>query len=126
VLEAPARAGATAIDGLEGGELVAADSIIGVEFAIRDRDLFVVDLAAREDCAPQYNGSIYRDDGSMVLFFTTDHPTVGRRGRRRAPGRRVRDVPQRTRGREPLRGHGHGDLEDELNYSARQRVTVGQ
>jgi PAS domain S-box-containing protein len=72
VLEALGRAAATAINALERGELLAADSIIDVEFAIRDTDLFVVDLAAREDCALEYNGSVYRDDGSMVLFFTTD------------------------------------------------------
>jgi PAS domain S-box-containing protein len=72
VLEALARAAATAINALERGEMLAADSILDVEFAIRDPDLFVADLSARTECAFEYNGSVYRDDGSMFMFFTTD------------------------------------------------------
>jgi PAS domain S-box-containing protein len=72
VLEALGHATATAINTLERERIITADSVIELEFEIRDRALFFVDLSANHDAAVEYNGSIHRTDGSMLMFFTTD------------------------------------------------------
>lgn len=71
VLGALGRATATAINAIERGRILAADNVVELEFAIRDRDLFFVDLTARDTPPVEYNGSVYRDDGTALMFFTT-------------------------------------------------------
>jgi PAS domain S-box-containing protein len=72
VLEALGRATATAINALERERIITADNIIELEFEIRDRDFFFVDLSASHDSGIEYNGSIYQKDGSVLMYFTTD------------------------------------------------------
>lgn len=72
VLEALARTAAAAISALERGRILAADSILDIEFTIPNYDLFFIDLSAETNSDLKYNGSVYRDDGSALLFFTTD------------------------------------------------------
>lgn len=72
VLEALGHATATALNALERERIITADSVIELEFEIRDRSLFFVDLSARHDSEIEYNGSIYRTDGSVLMFFMTD------------------------------------------------------
>lgn len=70
VLEALGRATATAINALERERIIIADSVVELEFEMRD--LFFVDLSARHSTEVEYNGSIYRTDRSMLMFFTAD------------------------------------------------------
>lgn len=72
VLEALGRATGTAINALERGRLLATDSVTELDLQMSDDSLFFVDLSARTGCTLEYGGSIYREDGSMLLFFTTD------------------------------------------------------
>ncbi len=72
VLQALARAAATAINALERGRLIGSDDIIELSFEIQDRELFIVDLATRFNTEVEFNGSIYRENGSLRMFFTTD------------------------------------------------------
>jgi len=88
VLEALGRATATALNALERGRILASDNVVELEFEVRDRSLFVVDLSATEGCDLEYNGSVSRSDGSTLMFFSTvaspaavealaaDHPEV--------------------------------------------------
>ncbi len=89
VLESLGRATATTINSLERERIIVADQVVELEFEIRDPDLFFVDLSANHGVDVEYNGSIYRQDGSMQMFFTADiepslveerleeHPDVG-------------------------------------------------
>ncbi|MFB6155296.1 MAG: bacterio-opsin activator domain-containing protein [Haloferacaceae archaeon] len=72
VLEALARAAATALNALERGRMLASDNVVELEFEVRDRALFVVDLSAAEDCRLEYEGAVTHDDGSTLMFFSTD------------------------------------------------------
>ncbi|MFW6321498.1 MAG: bacterio-opsin activator domain-containing protein [Halohasta sp.] len=72
VLGAIGRAAATAINALERGRLIASDSVTRVELRIEDAGLFFVDLSARTGASLSYNGAVYRDDGSVLLFFEAD------------------------------------------------------
>ncbi|MDX1744991.1 MAG: bacterio-opsin activator domain-containing protein, partial [Halobacteriales archaeon] len=72
VLGALGRATATAINAIERGRILAADNVVELEFSIRDRDLFFVDLSSRTADPIVYNGSVYKDDGTVLMFFTTD------------------------------------------------------
>jgi PAS domain S-box-containing protein len=70
VLQAIARATATAINAIERGRLLSTDAVTEIEFELGDRDLFVVDLSARLDAEVVYDGGIFQDDGSGRLFCT--------------------------------------------------------
>jgi len=72
VLGAIGRATATAINALERGRLIASDSVTRVEIQTEDTGLFFVDLSARTGASLSYNGAVYRDDGSVLLFFEAD------------------------------------------------------
>jgi len=72
VLKAIGRAAATAINALERGRLIASDSVTRIEIRTRDTGLFFVDLSARTGASLVYNGAVYRDDGSVLLFFEAD------------------------------------------------------
>lgn len=71
VLGALGRATATAINAIERGRILAADNVVELEFAVHDRDLFFVDLSAGGRPPIEYNGSVYREDGTTLMFFTT-------------------------------------------------------
>ena len=72
VLEAIGRATATALNALERGRMLATDSVRQLDVETTDEGLFFVDLSARTGCPLTYNGSVYRDDGSALLFFRSD------------------------------------------------------
>jgi len=72
VLEALGRAVATALHALETRRLLAGDETVEVEVAIRDDDLVPVRLAGATGAAWADEGSMAREDGSLVLFFSTD------------------------------------------------------
>ncbi|WP_253736322.1 bacterio-opsin activator domain-containing protein [Halohasta salina] len=72
VLGAIGRAAATAINALERGRLIASDSVTRIEISSRDRGLFFVDLSVLTGASLTYNGAVYRDDGSVLLFFESD------------------------------------------------------
>lgn len=76
VLGAIGRATATAINALERGRLIASDSVTRVEIQTEDTGLFFVDLSARTGASLSYNGAVYRDDGSVLLFFEADTDTI--------------------------------------------------
>ncbi|MFB6129982.1 MAG: bacterio-opsin activator domain-containing protein [Salinigranum sp.] len=71
VLEALGHTAATALNALERERIIVADEVIELEFEIRDRGLFFVDVSARFGDV-EYEGSIYREDGSTLMFFTVD------------------------------------------------------
>ncbi|GGN09962.1 bacterio-opsin activator domain-containing protein [Halarchaeum nitratireducens] len=71
VLESLGRTVATALNAHESRRLAAADQVVSVAFDVRDRELFVVDLAARLPGTLTYRGEVYREE-TPVLFFTAD------------------------------------------------------
>jgi PAS domain S-box-containing protein len=72
VLEAIGRAAATALNALERGRMLATDSVTQLEVETDDTGLFFVDLSARTGCSLTYNGSVYREDGRVLMFFRSD------------------------------------------------------
>ncbi|GAA0197529.1 PAS domain S-box protein [Haladaptatus pallidirubidus] len=46
------------------------DTVIELEFALHDRDIFTIDLTARSDCQVTLDGIVERSDGSLVEFVT--------------------------------------------------------
>lgn len=75
VLEAIGRAAATALNALERGRMLATDSVRQLDVETTDEGLFFVDLSARTGCSLTYNGSVYREDGSVLMFFRSDGDT---------------------------------------------------
>ena len=71
VLEALGRAIATAINAAESRRILVADNFIELEFSVRDRDLFVVDLSNELDCWLEFQGSVSHN-GDLSMFFMTD------------------------------------------------------
>ncbi len=71
VLEALGRAAGTAINALERGRILASDSVTELVLETTDADLFFVDVSATTGCSLEFQGSVYRDDGSVLMFFTT-------------------------------------------------------
>ena len=72
VLAALGRATGTTINALERGRLLASDNVTELDLRITDDGLFPVALSDGADCALEYGGSVYKEDGSVLLFFTTD------------------------------------------------------
>lgn len=72
VLNVLARAASTAINAIEGRRILTTDSVVEVELAITDEGLFFGDLSAEFDCTLTYEGSVYEDDGSVVMLFVVD------------------------------------------------------
>ena len=72
VLEALGRAIGTALNALESRRILSTDSLVELEFEVRDRGLFVVDLSARCECRLDYEGAVHGADGGFSMFFTTD------------------------------------------------------
>ncbi|MFC6836912.1 bacterio-opsin activator domain-containing protein [Halomarina ordinaria] len=72
VLEAIGRSTATALNALERGRMLATDSVRQLDIETTDGGLFFVELSAQTGCSLTYNGSVYRDDGSVLMFFQSD------------------------------------------------------
>ena len=80
VLEALGRAAGTAINALERGRILASDSVTELVLETTDSDLFFVDLSKQTGSHLEFQGSVYRDDGSVLMFFTTDADDEAVRG----------------------------------------------
>jgi PAS domain S-box-containing protein len=61
---------ATGINAVETKEILTAENVVSLEFSVRDRDLFFVDLSAVLSCSLTHAGSVWQDDGSLLTFFT--------------------------------------------------------
>lgn len=72
VLNVLARAVSTAINAIEGRRILTTDSVIEVEVGIGDEGLFFGDLSAAFECTLTYEGSLYEDDGSVVMLFVVE------------------------------------------------------
>ena len=72
VLEAIGRATATALNAVERGRMLATDSVTQLGIETRDDGLFFVDLSERAGGSFAYEGSVYRDDGTVLMFFQSD------------------------------------------------------
>ncbi|NHN60013.1 MULTISPECIES: bacterio-opsin activator domain-containing protein [Halorussus] len=72
VLEALGRTVGTAINARESSKALTADNPVELEFGVRDRGLFFVDLSARGDCRLEYLGSVNQEGAALSMFFTTD------------------------------------------------------
>jgi len=71
VLESLGRMIATAFNAHESKRILTTDSVVEIEFSVRDRAFFFVDLSARTGSTLEYAGSVYRE-GVPITFFTTD------------------------------------------------------
>ncbi|MDR9381264.1 MAG: bacterio-opsin activator domain-containing protein [Natronomonas sp.] len=72
VLEAIGRATATALNAAERGRMLATDSVTQLGIETRDNGLFFVDLSERAGGSFAYKGSVYRDDGTVLMFFQSN------------------------------------------------------
>ncbi len=72
VLEVLSRTVSTAINAIEGRRIIATDSVVEMELVIRNEGLFFGDLSAALDCRLTYEGSVYEDDGSVVMLFVVE------------------------------------------------------
>ena len=72
VLNVLARAASTAINAVEGRRILTTDSVVEMEIGMDGDGLFFGDLAARFDCTFTYEGSLYEDDGSVVMLFVVE------------------------------------------------------
>jgi len=76
VLEALGQAAATAINAVETRRLLTADNVIELELALTDPDLFFVHIPSAVDCVLEYSGSVYRQEGDLLMFFTVEGATA--------------------------------------------------
>jgi len=72
VLNVLARATSVAINAIEGRRILTSDSVVEIEVGIADEGLFFSDLSAEFDCTLTYEGSLYEDDGSVVMLFVVN------------------------------------------------------
>ncbi len=72
VFDALGRAIATSFNALKSRRILTADNLVELEFEVRDPELFVVDISARCECHLEFEGSVYRQDGGLSTFFSTD------------------------------------------------------
>ena len=72
VLEALGRAAGTAINALERGRILASDSVTELVLETADTDLFFVELSEQTGRSLTFEGSVYRNDGSVLMFFSTE------------------------------------------------------
>jgi PAS domain S-box-containing protein len=72
VLDVLARATSVAINAIEGRRILTTDSVVEVEVGLTDEGLFFGDLSAAFACTLTYEGSLYEDDGSVVMLFVVD------------------------------------------------------
>jgi len=72
VLNVLARAASVAINAIEGRRILTSDSVVEVEVGIADEGLFFGDLSAEFECTLTYEGSLYEDDGSVVMLFVVE------------------------------------------------------
>jgi predicted DNA binding protein len=76
VLHVLAQFASTAINAIEGRRILTTDRVIEMELAMAGEELFVGEIARQFDCEFDYEGTLYEDDGSVVMLFLaeTDDP----------------------------------------------------
>jgi PAS domain S-box-containing protein len=67
-----ARTASTAINAIEGRRLLTTDRIVEMEVSLFDEELFFSEMAAELDGRLAYQGSLYEDDGSVVMLFVVE------------------------------------------------------
>jgi PAS domain S-box-containing protein len=72
VLNVLARTASTAINAIEGRRIITTDSVVEMELLISDEGLFFADLSEAFDCRLTYEGSLYEDDGTVVMLFVVE------------------------------------------------------
>jgi PAS domain S-box-containing protein len=72
VLNVLARAASTAINAVEGRRILTTDSVIEMEIGMDGRELFFGELSSEFGCTFTYEGSLYEDDGSVVMLFVIE------------------------------------------------------
>lgn len=71
VLAALAHLIANSINAVESNRILTTDRIIELELKVRSPEFLFSDLSTRAGCAVAYEGSVYRDDGTLLVFLTT-------------------------------------------------------
>jgi PAS domain S-box-containing protein len=72
VLAALGRMTGTNINALERGRMLGSDTATELVLETTDPDLFVVALSRETGCFLEFEGSVYREDGTVLMLFTTD------------------------------------------------------
>lgn len=72
VLQVLAQFASAAINAIEGRRLLATDRVIEMEVAMAADELFFGDIARQLDCTLSYEGTLYEDDGSVVMLFVAE------------------------------------------------------
>jgi PAS domain S-box-containing protein len=72
VLSLVGRAVGAAVSAFESRRVLLGSGIVELEIGIEDPSIGLLGLAAEADCRVGYEGSIYRDDGSVIAFVTVD------------------------------------------------------
>ena len=76
VLQVLAQFASAAINAIEGRRILATDRVIEMEVSLAADELFFGDIARQIDCTLAYEGTLYEEDGSVVMLFVaeTDEP----------------------------------------------------
>jgi len=72
VLTALGRMTGTNINALERGRMLGSDTATELVLDSMDPDLFVVALSRATGCFLEFEGSVYHDDGTVLMLFSTD------------------------------------------------------
>jgi len=72
VLAALGRMTGTNVNALERGRMLGSDTATELVLETTDPDLFVVALSRETGCFLEFEGSVYREDGTVLMLFTTD------------------------------------------------------
>ncbi len=72
VLRVLAQFASTAINAIEGRRILATDRVIEMEVSMAADELFFGDIARQLDCTLSYEGTLYEDDGSVVMLFVAE------------------------------------------------------
>ncbi|MDY6764770.1 MAG: bacterio-opsin activator domain-containing protein [Halobacteria archaeon] len=75
VLEALGRTVANAINSVETKQILITDNVVELEIETDDTSLFFVNISKQTECNLEYNGSVYRENGRMLMFFTVTGAT---------------------------------------------------
>jgi len=69
VLQVLAQFASAAINAIEGHRILATDRVIEMEVSMAADELFFGNIARDLDCTLSYEGTLYEDDGSVVMLF---------------------------------------------------------
>jgi PAS domain S-box-containing protein len=78
VLRVLAQFASTAINAIEGRRILATDRVIEMEVSMAADELFFGDIARELDCTLAYEGTLYEEDGSVVMLFVAETDEPGR------------------------------------------------